>query len=735
MTAFFDKIDRLFTIKGLACTLLAIVYLFLFFAGFPVVANAADKTTTAPVDDKPIVVSMGDSFSSGEGIEPFYDQDKSNAKKVESHDWLAHRSQKSWPGMLEIPGLDEKTEEYKTTGNWYFVAASGAETKHISYEQDKDYSRGAVNQYSGTAYLPPQIDVFKSIPAGTVDYVTITIGGNDAGFTKIIEEAVLGSTYLNTSKLEDKLSKTWQKFYKKDGIRDDIYNTYKKIEKAAGTNAQIIVAGYPQLLDPEGAGWFSSLDEATQINTAVSNFNIEIEKIVEQCQSEGMKICFVSVEDAFSGHEAYSDDPYINSVYFGTKDEDLKNIDKCSSYSMHPTYDGAIEYANCVNKKIEQLAEEEAARKEQEALNPSKKDREIVLVLDASGSMSGTPMDETKKASHEFVDTVLGAEANVGIVSYDTVATVSSPITDSKEYLDNAIDGIYPGGSTNIEEGLKMAEDMLSVNDANKKIIVLMSDGMPNHGKQGQELINYAESLKDKGYYIYTLGFFSDVSSKSECQSLMNGIASEGCHFEVTDADSLVFFFGDIADQISGEKYIYIRIACPVDVTVSYDGEELSSEDTDTYARTSFGSITFEENKHSNSHGRDNRIKILRLKEGVDYDVEIEGNGKGEMDYSIGFVDEDGEYSDVREFFDVEITKKTKIDTVATVSDATYMYVDQDGDGKYDITYRAYEDSAAEEVDYSYIIDICVAAIVIFVALIIVLCLRRYFKIRKYIVA
>lgn len=39
------------------------------------------------------------------------------------------------------------------------------------------------------------------------------------------------------------------------------------------------------------------------------------------------------------------------------------------------------------------------------------------------------------------------------------------------------------------------------------------------------------------------------------------------------------------------------------------------------------------------------------------------------MDYTIGFMDETGEYSDLRKFENIAITSRTKIDTVATVAD------------------------------------------------------------------
>ena len=52
---------------------------------------------------------------------------------------------------------------------------------------------------------------------------------------------------------------------------------------------------------------------------------------------------------------------------------------------------------------------------------------------------------------------------------------------------------------------------MLKDGNGEKKIIVLMSDGEPNEGKQGDELIAYADELKKEGILIYTLGFFENL--------------------------------------------------------------------------------------------------------------------------------------------------------------------------------------------------------------------------------
>lgn len=359
-------------------------------------------------------------------------------------------------------------------------------------------------------------------------------------------------------------------------------------------------------------------------------------------------------------------------------------------------------------------------------------ERDIVLVLDVSGSMSGTPMTETKKASANFIDTILDEDASIGIVTYDDSAYMLSDFSVNKSSLTDAVSNIYDGGGTNIEAGLAEAHAMLNTSGAKKKIIVLMSDGEPNEGKEGDALIAYADEIKNDNTIIYTLGFFESLGSyKSSAQLLMEGIASDGCHYEVAGADDLVFFFEDMADQINGQKYIYIRIACPVDVTVTHNGETLCSAKDDLNLRTDFGTLTFEENENVTDADEDDRIKVLRLKEGTDYDVQIVGTGHGIMDYTIGFMDENGDYSDFRRFEDIKITRRTTIDTVATVSKESVLNIDENGDGKYDLKLRAEENGYGEEVEESVLVYAVVGGGALLLLLILIVVVRKNRKNKK----
>ena len=324
--------------------------------------SSASTNTRYSSDDPLIVVSLGDSYASGEGIEPFYGQEKAMEDRVKDNNWLAHRSKKSWPSLLKVPGIPGTMADYmvplgstsSASCRWYFAAASGATTRNLKNTQNKEYNRGWFPVYKGNKDLPPQLDAFNNIQ-GDVDYVTVSIGGNDVKFADIITRCATNCAYLyfgETSALEDDINAIWAKF---STTRANIKNAYEDIEGAAGEQAAIIVTGYPQLLEPNGKGVLINKKEAQLVNKNVSLFNDEIESIVNECRESGMNIYFVDIEPEFSGHEAYSNSPWLNKIIFTMQDQDLKDVGIGSAYSMHPNEQGAQAYARLVNAMIEEI--------------------------------------------------------------------------------------------------------------------------------------------------------------------------------------------------------------------------------------------------------------------------------------------------------------------------------------------------------------------------------------------
>jgi hypothetical protein len=255
-----------------------------------------------------------------------------------------------------------------------------------------------------------------------------------------------------------------------------------------------------------------------------------------------------------------------------------------------------------------------------------------------------------------------------------------------------------------------------------------MSDGEPNQGKVSSDLIEFAESIRDPDsdgddeVLIFTLGFNENASG----QSLLRSIASEGCFISVNDATDLEGFFTDMADMLNGQKYIYIRVACPVDVTITYNGETLTSSAEDENTRTSFGTITYEEDENASSS--DDPIKVIRLKEGTEYDIQINGTGTGTMDYSMSLANDDGKYTDTRTFSNLEITNDTIITSIASPSEETTLSVDEDGDGVVDKTYKAASNAEGELVDNSWVVEIVFASFAVLAVLIFMIVLIRSVK-------
>lgn len=324
-----------------------------------------NSITAVAADDTHIIVSMGDSYSSGEGIPPFYGQNLSLGTKVNNQDWLAHRSENSWPGMLEIDGHTMKN--YRKTGEstdayqWYFVASSGATSLNIGEQpqiKEVDKRESLFKVHKGDKQMDLQTDIFRTINKSNrykIDYVTLTIGGNDVEFADIVQDCVLGSTHIiHTPWLDWRLNDLWNNIW---STKSDIKRSYQTIRNNAGSTAHIIVAGYPTLFERNGKGGAISKDEAVKVNDNVSRFNKELKAVVEECQREGMKISFVDVESTFAGHEAYSEQAWINPIMWGSRDQDLKDIMVASAYSMHPNATGAEKYAKLVNGEIARLEE------------------------------------------------------------------------------------------------------------------------------------------------------------------------------------------------------------------------------------------------------------------------------------------------------------------------------------------------------------------------------------------
>jgi Mg-chelatase subunit ChlD len=102
---------------------------------------------------------------------------------------------------------------------------------------------------------------------------------------------------------------------------------------------------------------------------------------------------------------------------------------------------------------------------------------------------------------------ISGPRNHMGVVQFNSVPTVLSPIVFDTAALHSAVNGYTTSANTRITPALVMADTMLqaSVRPLAPKVIVLMSDGLPDAGDKAIFVQAEAGVLSSEGIRVYTV--------------------------------------------------------------------------------------------------------------------------------------------------------------------------------------------------------------------------------------
>jgi lysophospholipase L1-like esterase len=207
-----------------------------------------------------LYVALGDSYSSGTGTRTYFDSG-------------CQKSVYAYPSLID-------TQRPNT--DLVFAACSGAQTSNVLNSQ------------------------VNSLTANT-NWVTITIGGNDAGFSNVITECALPGWLSNC----DGAINAAQSFIN-NTLPARLTNVYNAI-KARSPNAIVIVLSYPRLFMGVdcNAGTFFSGSEMTRLNqTADMLRNVTQTRAL----AAGANFRFKDAIPPFTGHAVCSSSEWLNGL-------------------------------------------------------------------------------------------------------------------------------------------------------------------------------------------------------------------------------------------------------------------------------------------------------------------------------------------------------------------------------------------------------------------------------------
>lgn len=143
---------------------------------------------------------------------------------------------------------------------------------------------------------------------------------------------------------------------------------------------------------------------------------------------------------------------------------------------------------------------------------------DIVLILDRSGSMSGSALANLKNGAKAFVDIIYGATGgsngqiaggtHIGVVSFADLATQNQPLITDINDLKTSIDSLSAGGSTNHADAFTKANELLQNSTANERVMVMFTDGFTTAGGDPNTIATLAKS---QGVIIYSIGLSGNV--------------------------------------------------------------------------------------------------------------------------------------------------------------------------------------------------------------------------------
>ena len=206
----------------------------------------------------------------------------------------------------------------------------------------------------------------------------------------------------------------------------------------------------------------------------------------------------------------------------------------------------------------------------------------VVLAIDVSTSMDGSPIDNAKLAARAFVENI-GPNDPVAIITFGSRVNVVQDYTTDKAALLAVIDSVYAAGKTALYQAAYDATQLAAQSPTPRRAVILLSDGAEYGGNSTVARDDAVQAATVRGVPIYTigLGFGFDRTYLQQLSGSTNA-----ANYELPSPDQLTQIYTDLATKLRSQYVITLDAPLPLDGTEYQLGLQAITADSNLQANT-----------------------------------------------------------------------------------------------------------------------------------------------------
>lgn len=198
---------------------------------------------------------------------------------------------------------------------------------------------------------------------------------------------------------------------------------------------------------------------------------------------------------------------------------------------------------------------------------------EVMLLVDTSGSMKGTPLRSAVEAASQFA-TRMPSTTRIGLIGFGSIVGERLDFTDDPAVVVAALEALTATGQTALYDGLAAAADSFDLQHPARRFIVLLSDGGDTGSTADSDTVAALLTSGDIG--LYAVALTTSESDPEALAALTDRVVS------VDDAEALAGVYDEIADELVSQYKVAYQSASwgSTDVRVSVTHGDIHSEAT-----------------------------------------------------------------------------------------------------------------------------------------------------------